>query len=699
MAQKFTVPITVKQLASAGSDAVTVYVDQDTFSRLKVEAGGRLTWGSGASAGDVNLYRASADVLQTDDTFKTPVLYVNNIEINTTGATTDQVLKFNGTKFVPGTGGGGGSTVTASTTPPASPSTGSIWFDSNTAKTYVYYDSFWVEIGGTSGGAKMYVSQTAPSSPLEGQLWFKSDTAQTFAYYDSFWVEVGAAGMSAIASDVAPASPVSGQLWFNSSTGGTYVYYDSYWIEIGAVAANTIFNIVDAKGDILLGTADNTLARQAVGTNGQLLQANSATTTGVQWITPTYAPLADPTFTGTVTIPTGASITLPSINNFVLGYTTTATAGGTTTLTNTSNNQQVFTGTLTQTVVMPVASTMGLGTRYVIENNSTGTVTVNSSGSNLIITIPSGMSVKVTCILTSGTTAASWDAEYVGFNSITGTGSSVLSVSPTFTGTVTLPSTTSIGSVTGTEIGYSSGVTSAIQTQLNTKAPTVSPVITGGIIEDFTHGVNSRLRLLAGNNGAGTGEANLVFWVSEPAATWTGTGIARNRTNSSGSFPRINTGLSAQMIRFDEGGSITFYMMNSAGTVENTITFDTAGAAYKPGGGSWSAPSDIRLKDNIRDYEKGTAELMQVRVREWEHNGKGGIQEGSKGLGVVADEIELVLPETVHTYEGKLNPDDEETTDIKSVNPTEITWLMVKTIQEQQATIQALTARIEALEA
>jgi len=103
VAQKFTVPITVKQLASAGSDAVTVYVDQDTFSRLKVEAGGRLTWGSGASAGDVNLYRASADVLQTDDTFKTPTLFVDNIEIDPTGATTDQVLKFNGTKFIAST--------------------------------------------------------------------------------------------------------------------------------------------------------------------------------------------------------------------------------------------------------------------------------------------------------------------------------------------------------------------------------------------------------------------------------------------------------------------------------------------------------------------------------------------------------------------------------------------------------------------
>lgn len=70
MAQKFTVPITVKQLASAGSDAVTVYVDADTYARLKLEAGGRLVWGSGSGAGDTNLYRDEADTLKTDDNFK-----------------------------------------------------------------------------------------------------------------------------------------------------------------------------------------------------------------------------------------------------------------------------------------------------------------------------------------------------------------------------------------------------------------------------------------------------------------------------------------------------------------------------------------------------------------------------------------------------------------------------------------------------
>jgi hypothetical protein len=41
--------------------------------------------------------------------------------------------------------------------------------------------------------------------------------------------------------------------------------------------------------------------------------------------------------------------------------------------------------------------------------------------------------------------------------------------SPTFTGTVVLPSTTSIGTTTSTELGYVHGVTSSIQTQLNSK--------------------------------------------------------------------------------------------------------------------------------------------------------------------------------------------------------------------------------------
>lgn len=101
-----------------------------------------------------------------------------------------------------------------------------------------------------------------------------------------------------------------------------------------------------------------------------------------------------------------------SFTNAAQGYTTTATAAGTTTLTVSSTQQQYFTGTSTQTVVLPVTSTLTFGHSYRIVNNSTGgAVTVQSSGANSIIVIPQGSTALLTCILTSGTTAASWDAK------------------------------------------------------------------------------------------------------------------------------------------------------------------------------------------------------------------------------------------------------------------------------------------------
>ena len=54
--------------------------------------------------------------------------------------------------------------------------------------------------------------------------------------------------------------------------------------------------------------------------------------------------------------------------------------------------------------------------------------------------------------------------------------------SPSFSGTVSLPPTTSIGSVNGTNISYLEGVTSAIQTQMNAKAPLDSPTFTGTVV-------------------------------------------------------------------------------------------------------------------------------------------------------------------------------------------------------------------------
>lgn len=42
---------------------------------------------------------------------------------------------------------------------------------------------------------------------------------------------------------------------------------------------------IDAKGDLIVGTADNTITRLAVGSNGQVLTADSVAAAGVKWAT------------------------------------------------------------------------------------------------------------------------------------------------------------------------------------------------------------------------------------------------------------------------------------------------------------------------------------------------------------------------------------------------------------------------------
>jgi hypothetical protein len=136
------------------------------------------------------------------------------------------------------------------------------------------------------------------------------------------------------------------------------------------------------------------------------------------------------------------------------GYTSTATAAGTTTLTAASTQAQFFTGVTTQTVVLPVAATLVLGTVFTIHNNATGDLTVNSSGGNLVATITANTTFTFTCILTSGTTATSWDADFTGFTTALppargGTGivnnaASTLAISGNFATTLTVSGTTGV---------------------------------------------------------------------------------------------------------------------------------------------------------------------------------------------------------------------------------------------------------------
>jgi len=63
--------------------------------------------------------------------------------------------------------------------------------------------------------------------------------------------------------------------------------------------------------------------------------------------------------------------------------------------------------------------------------------------------------------------------------------------SPTFTGTVVLPATTSIGAVSDTELQYLNGVTAGIQGQIDTKSPSANPTFTGTVVLPSTTSIGN----------------------------------------------------------------------------------------------------------------------------------------------------------------------------------------------------------------
>lgn len=146
MARKFKTPITIDELGSASSQAVAANVDGDSQNRINIDAGGKITWGSGSATGDTTLYRSAADTLKTDDAFTATSLAVTGqFTFPTSDGSADQVITTNGSGTL--TWSDVSANATVSDTAPSSPATGQIWYESDTGKTFVYYDSFWIEVG------------------------------------------------------------------------------------------------------------------------------------------------------------------------------------------------------------------------------------------------------------------------------------------------------------------------------------------------------------------------------------------------------------------------------------------------------------------------------------------------------------------------------------------------------------------------
>lgn len=81
-------------------------------------------------------------------------------------------------------------------------------------------------------------------------------------------------------------SPVNGLIFYHTA-GKIRAYLNGVWQDMATMSDVTAQGIssaiVDAKGDIIVATADNTVVRKAVGVNGTILVADSTDGTGLVW--------------------------------------------------------------------------------------------------------------------------------------------------------------------------------------------------------------------------------------------------------------------------------------------------------------------------------------------------------------------------------------------------------------------------------
>ena len=151
-------------------------------------------------------------------------------------------------------------------------------------------------------------------------------------------------------------------------------------------------------------------------------------------------------------------------------------------------------------------------------------------------------------------------------------------------------------------------------------------------------------------------------------------------TIHSGSYDALqcpNTG----SVRINHNGSQKFVSTSSGVSITGSMTASGDVIAY----------SDEKLKDNVQVIENAIQKVKQVRGVTFTRNDLEDTEK--RHTGVIAQEVEKVLPEVVNYEMGEFG-----TTEIKTVAYGNMVGLLIEAIKEQQETIEKLTSRINDIE-
>ena len=274
----------------------------------------------------------------------------------------------------------------------------------------------------------------------------------------------------------------------------------------------------------------------------------------------------------------------PGINNiaaskFVPGYTAITSAAGTTVLTADSNYYQNLVGSTTQTIQLPDATTLLVGTTFIFDNNSTGTLTIVDNASGAVDIIPGGAAGFV-YLTNNSTVAGSWNdhaflpATY-NFNATTANFGNATITNAVWNGTTIATGYGGTGLTT-----FSAANNALYSTGASTLTAGTLPVAAGGTAQTtYTDG-----QLLIGNSTGNT---------LTKATLTQGTGITI--TNGSGAITVANAGVTSFT---SSSGLSTNTSATGAVSVTNTapMTYPTGtGIAVVTSGTSWgttlTAPS------------------------------------------------------------------------------------------------------------